>query len=237
MSRIGTLRTQRDAGVHHAWDDEPHGWILSTPISGAAQTHTIINKWWKGRDSLSRFRKTKPFPVGHPITETEFHASSLERWAQVVVMTYGLAQFRVQPHRDLFEPVLLMRKTNKLAFAFCPMSVDEQLQHPWNEQCPENAPTQKKSDNLSAHDGARNSSWPSRKGITRCGILYHARVKNTTIRGKVQTDGWPSRQIGEDPGLHANRLREYLSRTLTASKKFWPPQPLKTHGQQFLGQV
>ena len=33
----------------------------------------------------------------------------------MVVMTYGLAQCRVQPHRDLFEPVLLMRKTNKLS--------------------------------------------------------------------------------------------------------------------------
>lgn len=28
--------------------------------------------------------------------------------------------------------------------------------------------------------------------------------------GKVQSDGWPSRQIGEDPELHATRLREYL---------------------------
>ena len=170
-SRIGTLSKQRDVGVHHAWDDEPHGWILSTPTSGAAQTHTIINKWWKGRDSLSRFRKTKPFPVGHPIIETEFHASSLEKWAQVVVMTYGLAQCCVQPNRDLFEPVLLMCKTNKLSFALCLMSVDEQLQHPWNEQCPANALAKKKSDNLSAHDGARNSSWPSRKGIRGCGIL------------------------------------------------------------------
>lgn len=98
-------------------------------------------------------------------------SSTLEKWAQVVVMTYGLAQWRVQLHRDLFEPVLLMRKTNKLSFALCLMSVDEQLQHPWNEQCPANVPTKKKSDNLSAHDGARNSSWPSRKGIGRCGIL------------------------------------------------------------------
>lgn len=76
-------------------------------------------------------------------------SSTLEKWAQVVVMTYGLAQCRVQPHRDLFEPVLFMRKTNKLSFALCLMSVDEQLQDPWNEQCPANAPTQKKSDNLS----------------------------------------------------------------------------------------
>ena len=28
--------------------------------------------------------------------------------------------------------------------------------------------------------------------------------------GKVQSDGWPSRQIGEDPEVHATRLREYL---------------------------
>ena len=145
-------------------------------------------------------------------------------------MTYGLAQCRVQPHRDLFEPVLLMRKTNKLSFALCLMSVDEQLQHPWNEQCPANAPTKKKSDNLSAH------KWSEELKLA----LEERYQEMWDFVGKVQSDGWLSRQIGEDPELHATRLREYLLREVSNPdriEKFWPPQPLKTHGQQFLGQV
>lgn len=123
----------------------------------------------------------------------------------------------------------------RLPCASCPWTSSYNI--PGTNSVPQMPQPRKRATIYRAHDGARNSSWPTSKGITRCGILYHARVENTTIRGKVQCDGWPSRQIGEDPELHATRLREYLSRTLTASKKFWPPQPLKTHGQQFLGQV
>lgn len=149
--------TNHTAGSSRHLLREPHRPIRLLTNGGKEEIHYHDS----GRPDLSR----------SVIIETEFPASSLEKWAQVVVMTYGLAQCRVQPHRDQFEPVLLMRKTNKLSFALCLMSVDEQLQHPWNEQCPANAPTKKKSDNLSAHDGARNSSWPSRKGIRGCGIL------------------------------------------------------------------
>ena len=60
--------------------------------------------------------------------------------------------------------------------------------------------------------------------------------------GKVQSDGWPfdPDKLEKIPSsmLHAFESIFYKkSRTLTASKKFWPPQPLKTHGEQFLGQV
>ena len=193
-----------------AFSQSESGAQSAKAYSGAAKTHTIINKWRKGRDSLSRFRKTKAFPVGHPIIETEFHASTLDKWAQVVVITYGLVQCRVQPHRDLFESVLRMRKTNKVPFALCPMSVDEELQHPWNEQsC--------KYPNLDKDRQFISTWWSEELKLAlqeryhgMWDFLNHARAEITIIRGRVQSDGWPSRQIGDDPEFHATSLREYF---------------------------
>lgn len=58
--------------------------------------------------------KTRPYPTSHPHIETEYHATNPTEWAQVVCMTYGLIQCKVQASRGLYHPVLPIREAGML---------------------------------------------------------------------------------------------------------------------------
>lgn len=58
--------------------------------------------------------KTRPYPTSHPQIETEYHATNPTEWAQVVCMTYGLIQCKVQASRGLYHPVLPIREAGML---------------------------------------------------------------------------------------------------------------------------
>lgn len=126
-------------------------------------------------------------------------------------MTFGLIQCKFQVFRGLYHPLLPMRKAGKLLLALSPTCVEEKLAKQLYDRscmCPN-------SDAGGAFTGIwwlRNSSWYSSMVIKSYVFMKphtHASYMciNTAIKDEMESDGWPSTNVAQDPDPQADYLQ------------------------------
>lgn len=87
--------------------------------------------------------------------------------------------------------------------------------------------------------GARNSSysWSEDISCSTClkrGVFEQSQDlfeghANTVIRGKIESDGWPSLQVAEDPELRAAHVHKYLHEGLGVKSGMYRKNFLSSH--------